>query len=729
MSQAGLVDIENSNPQILTQVDTDSGSAIPIANTLTIEGDVVANATYAKPIFTTGAGNTVTINQQVASAITGSPGDTNDAGIASFDDTMFTVDANGYVQLKGGSIGIDSFTTDDGNVVTADGAGNINYLGDTVPNGFYGQPLYTTGVPASNQITPNIQLSTVLAGPPVTERDAGVASFDSEYFNITPQGYVSAEQTIIDTAMANFIVDPNGTKAEYTTITAALAAASSGDTIGVKPGTYTENLTLKAGVNIVSFVEEGKYSNVVIVGKMTATYTGNVSLVGLRLKTNGDFAIATSGATVLGLTLTNCFIEASNATALSVNNANARITIQYSTCDVTGATQKLFDFAAGILNFYFSTTKNTGLGTTDSTASANGVSFYSCIGQIGMTTSSTGSIAIIYCNFDQTARTVLTANGSGTHAIRFCYFNTTSASTIVIGASGVVTISDCLLSSSNTKVIDNAGTCSINGLTFSSTSSNIGSTAPTILNEGPSRTIGSANVAGTNTLTVTNTNNSDTASSAATSILSGGASAGDPYLNVGVTSTNSYCFGIDNSDSDKLKINTTAGSSVTPSTGTNLLTMTTAGECTMPLQPAFLAYNSATDTNQTGNGATATISCDTEAFDQNLDYNNGTYTFTAPVTGIYTLGVCVKMAALTAAMTGGNIRINTTARSYQYIIGSIGAQMSSISERGLHFSCIANMTAGDTSTCDITLINGAGNTASISGAANPQTYFYGSLIC
>ena len=59
-------------------------------------------------------------------------------------------------------------------------------------------------------------------------------------------------------AGAKFIVDTNGLDqgATHTTITAAMASASSGDTILIKPGTYTENYTHKAGVMSLVFHKE-----------------------------------------------------------------------------------------------------------------------------------------------------------------------------------------------------------------------------------------------------------------------------------------------------------------------------------------------------------------------------------------------------------------------------------------------------------------------------------------
>ena len=86
-------------------------------------------------------------------------------------------------------------------------------------------------------------------------------------------------------ATAKFIVDPTLGDGTHQTIAAALTAASSGDTIFIKPGTYTEDLTLKAGVNLAAYVGDGDTPNVEIVGKATATFAGTCSISGIRLTT------------------------------------------------------------------------------------------------------------------------------------------------------------------------------------------------------------------------------------------------------------------------------------------------------------------------------------------------------------------------------------------------------------------------------------------------------------
>jgi len=80
---------------------------------------------------------------------------------------------------------------------------------------------------------------------------------------------------------------------------------------------------------------------------------------------------------------------------------------------------------------------------------------------------------------------------------------------------------------------------------------------------------------------------------------------------------------------------------------TTAFDLQTAGNVSMPNQPGFLAYNSATDNNVTGANAVATVDFDTEVFDQNADF--ATDTFTAPVTGRYLVAYRVAVLGVTSA--------------------------------------------------------------------------------
>jgi len=95
---------------------------------------------------------------------------------------------------------------------------------------------------------------------------------------------------------------------------------------------------------------------------------------------------------------------------------------------------------------------------------------------------------------------------------------------------------------------------------------------------------------------------------------------------------------------------------------TTAIDLQTAGNVSMPSQPAVAAHNSSTDADKTGNGATATVDFDTEIFDQNADFASDT--FTAPVTGRYRVSAQVFLDQLTTASTLISINIVASNRTW-----------------------------------------------------------------
>ena len=142
----------------------------------------------------------------------------------------------------------------------------------------------------------------------------------------------------------------------------------------------------------------------------------------------------------------------------------------------------------------------------------------------------------------------------------------------------------------------------------------------------------------------------------------------------------------------------------------------------IPMAPLFLAYNSTTDINQTGNGATATVDFDTEVFDVTSNFSADT--FTAPISGKYQFNTVVRTSAIPAGSTTFTLRIVTSNNSYTetyiYTAGTFTTFSGAI-------STIADMDAADTATVTLTISGGAGDTASINGNAAPTlvTYFSG----
>lgn len=89
-------------------------------------------------------------------------------------------------------------------------------------------------------------------------------------------------------------------------------------------------------------------------------------------------------------------------------------------------------------------------------------------------------------------------------------------------------------------------------------------------------TIGASISGATNTLTIQNPSN--TASSQAQELITvGGGTAGDVWTQYSIGSTNSWSAGVDNSDSDAYKITTAAAATISPSSGTELVRISTIG--------------------------------------------------------------------------------------------------------------------------------------------------------
>lgn len=226
------------------------------------------------------------------------------------------------------------------------------------------------------------------------------------------------------------------------------------------------------------------------------------------------------------------------------------------------------------------------------------------------------------------------------------------------------------------------------------------------------------------TRSITAQNQSNTASSnggfiAATS----GTSAGDPFYRLETGST-TWCMGSDNSVSSPSADPWTLSNNTLPGTNDVIIAYTT-GEVKFPLQPCFLAYNSADDTGQT-KGGYVTVDFDTEVFDQGSDFSADT--FTAPVTGKYFLAATVEISAINSA-TRFEMIIVTTARTYNcFRINPTAALPSGSSAIAFSGSVIADMTAGDTAIVQV-IVDGGAAGYTIEGAATLVTYFSGHLVC
>jgi len=181
--------------------------------------------------------NTVSLVAQVSSAQVGSS--INNAGMASFDNTMFTVDANGFVSLIGGSLAIDSIAVQTGtSPVVPTGAGLLTFNGEVVAAGT--NPVRTNGTGA-NTMALQVQIASAIAATDATR--IGLAAFDSAKFTVDANGFVSTSGT----GVANTITGNSGgalspTAGNWNIFGAVTAAGTSPVTTSGAGSTLTVNV-------------------------------------------------------------------------------------------------------------------------------------------------------------------------------------------------------------------------------------------------------------------------------------------------------------------------------------------------------------------------------------------------------------------------------------------------------------------------------------------------------
>lgn len=285
-----------------------------------------------------------------------------------------------------------------------------------------------------------------------------------------------------------FVVDASttpGARGTFSTIAAALTAASSGDTIFVRGGTYTENLTGKAGVNLFAYECDGLTPNVTIIGTFTATFTGTATIRGIRLQTNSSFAIAVTGANATILNIFDCYINCTNNTAISYTSSNAASELNIYNCICDTATTGITYFSAssaGTLTISYCAFFNTGASTTASTRSAGDVRILYSIFRLPLSHSSSSQTSLI--NFSNiltqsTNSTFLTTSGTGTITLNSSTVSCGSATCISVGSGTTVRLFLCSINSTNTNTISGAGTLEYSRISYTGTSSTINPTTQT----------------------------------------------------------------------------------------------------------------------------------------------------------------------------------------------------------------------------------------------------------
>lgn len=265
--------------------------------------------------------------------------------------------------------------------------------------------------------------------------------------------------------VAKWIVSATASDGTHTTIAGALTSSSSGDTIFIRPGTYTENITLKAGVNLCAFICDALTPNVTISGTCTATATGTATLSGIRLQTNSANIISITGTNAVIINLKDCHLNCTNNTGISIANANAIINCYECEGDL-GTTGIGFYTSSGQVWFWGCNFTNSGNSLTASTVSGQFSAFINTTISSPVSTSSAAYISAKNSYFAGLNTTAVSLTGTGGSNLDSCILSSGTASALSIGAGCSCIVERCSIDSTNTNCITGAGSINYQGVTF-----------------------------------------------------------------------------------------------------------------------------------------------------------------------------------------------------------------------------------------------------------------------
>jgi hypothetical protein len=149
------------------------------------------------------------------------------------------------------------------------------------------------------------------------------------------------------------------------------------------------------------------------------------------------------------------------------------------------------------------------------------------------------------------------------------------------------------------------------------------------------------------------------------------------------------------------------------------------GQQTLAQQPAFYTYLSTPQLNIPTPGPTTDVQFDTELFDIGDNFNTGTYTFTAPVAGIYLFNVKLQLTNIDSASTTIEVVLNTSTINHFWGQNS-DHHMVSDGPTTAAYSVLAQMAQG--ATAKVTIRCEGGVAQMDIGSGSNQSVFSGYLV-
>ena len=268
-------------------------------------------------------------------------------------------------------------------------------------------------------------------------------------------------------AWSKYVVDPTAGNSRFQTVQAALDQADSdgGGTVVLHPGTYTEDLTLYANVDIWGAVGVADTGVCKIIGTHTPPATGSLTIRNVFLESATDIfnsAVAGTG----DLILIDCAIDVTNGYTFNLLNWTGGFAC-FDIGEIGSTNDGWVNNTGGATVFMTNITM--GAGSANSMITSGFVELYNCVVQcpVDFQTGTTGLAA-----GGSVFKENVTFSNNATMEIANCYFTTGAVQAITYNSSGNSSLTDCTINSSNSPAIGGtgAGTLALGSISYLSNS-------------------------------------------------------------------------------------------------------------------------------------------------------------------------------------------------------------------------------------------------------------------
>ena len=234
---------------------------------------------------------------------------------------------------------------------------------------------------------------------------------------IIPNAKVSPNNYIYVGKNGNDTTGDGSANSPYLTIGKAITVATAGTTVYIFPGSYSESLTLKAGVNLTSPAVMAVY----ITGNHTANFSGTVIIENIVFMSSSGVTLTYSGTASQNLQFYNSSVNSTSGDAIDWTNTNSGSKLQMIDCTssvvTSGASARCLYSTTGAAGSFIANRTTFRINNPDNVCLAigGGMSFTHTADQIvgQVTVSNSASVTIAMVALITSTVAVLVTNSTG----------------------------------------------------------------------------------------------------------------------------------------------------------------------------------------------------------------------------------------------------------------------------------------------------------------------------